>query len=150
MKTTRERAEEKRAEKLERVREQVQERLAGDPADDRGGAPALPAARTAAEATWAAVSMREREGLIARIRQTRRSSAGTDQQALPSTSRPGSDELGALEVRIVHLEQVVQGLQDSVHRESARLSKRIGELEARTQPAALGKALSEDARKRGL
>ena len=65
--------------------------------------------------------MREREGLIARIRQTRRSSAGTDQQALPSTSRPGSDELRALEVRIVHLEQVVQGLQDSVHRESARL-----------------------------
>ena len=94
--------------------------------------------------------MREREGLIARIRQIRRASAETDQQALPSTSRPESDELRALEVRIMHLEQVVQGLQDSVHRESTRLGKRIGELEARIQPAALGRAMSEDARQRGL
>jgi len=44
----------------------------------------------------------------------------------------------------------VQGLQDSVHRESSRHAKRIAELEARVQPAALGKALSEDARARGL
>jgi BMFP domain-containing protein YqiC len=56
----------------------------------------------------------------------------------------------ALEARIDHLEQVVQGLQDSVHRESTRLSTRISELEARIQPAALGRALSEDARQRGL
>jgi BMFP domain-containing protein YqiC len=69
---------------------------------------------------------------------------------LPSSSDPERDELRALEARIARLEQVVQGLQDSVHRESTRLSKRIGELEARTQPAALGRALSEDARKRGL
>ncbi len=93
--------------------------------------------------------MREREGLIARIRQLRRI-AEVDEQAPPSTSAPGRDELWALEDRDAHLEQVVQGLQDSVHRESTRLSKRIGELEARTQPAALGKALSQDARKRGL
>jgi hypothetical protein len=44
----------------------------------------------------------------------------------------------------------VEGLQDSMHRESTRLSKRIGELEARIQPAALGRALSDDARERGL
>ena len=94
--------------------------------------------------------MREREGLIARIRHIRRASAEMDQQALLSTSGRGSDELQALEARIAHLEQVVQGLQDSVHRESTRLTKRIGELEARTHPAALGKALSEDARERGL
>jgi hypothetical protein len=94
--------------------------------------------------------MREREGLIARIRQIRRASAEMGQQPLPSTSGPGRDELRALEARIAHLEQVVQGLQDSVHRESTRLSNRIGELEARTQPAALGRALSEDARQRGL
>jgi uncharacterized coiled-coil protein SlyX len=68
----------------------------------------------------------------------------------PSTSGPGSDELLGLEARIAHLEQVVQGLQDSVHRESTRLNKRIGELEARTEPGALGRALSEDARQRGL
>ena len=94
--------------------------------------------------------MREREGLIARIRQIRRTSAEADDHTTRSTSGPGQDELRALEARIAHLEQVVQGLQDSVHRESTRLGKRIGELEARIQPAALGRAMSEDARQRGL
>jgi hypothetical protein len=60
------------------------------------------------------------------------------------------EKLRALEARIGHLEQVLQGLQDSVHRESTRLSTRIGELEAQIQPSALNKALSEDARERGL
>jgi BMFP domain-containing protein YqiC len=94
--------------------------------------------------------MREREGLIARIRQIRRTFAEADEQAVVSASGRGSVELEALDARIAHLEQVVQGLQDSVHRESTRLTKRIGELEARTHPAALGRALSEDARQRGL
>jgi len=44
----------------------------------------------------------------------------------------------------------VQGLQDSVQREASRHAKRIAELEAGTQPRALGKALIEDARARGL
>jgi hypothetical protein len=37
-----------------------------------------------------------------------------------------------------------------VHRESARQSKRIAELEARTEPAALAIALSRNTRDRGL
>jgi hypothetical protein len=37
-----------------------------------------------------------------------------------------------------------------VHRESSRHDKRIAELEARLQPGALGRALSDDARARGL
>jgi hypothetical protein len=82
--------------------------------------------------------------------QVRRGSAEPDDSATPSTGGPGQDELQALEARIVHLEQLVQGLQDSVHRESTRLGKRIGEVEARIQPAALGRALSDDARDRGL
>jgi hypothetical protein len=48
------------------------------------------------------------------------------------------------------LEQLVEGLQDSVHREALRQRKRIAELEARVDPAALSKALSKDARERGL
>jgi hypothetical protein len=94
--------------------------------------------------------MHEREGLIARIRQIRRGSGGAGERANPYTSGPGQDEVRALEARITHLEQLVQGLQDSVHRESTRLSKRVSELEARTHPAALGEALSEDAPERGL
>jgi hypothetical protein len=96
------------------------------------------------------VNVREREGLVARIRQIRRASAKADEPARSSTSGVGQDELRALEARITHLEQLVQGLQDSVHRESMRQGQRIAELEARIQPAALGRALSEDARERGL
>jgi hypothetical protein len=95
------------------------------------------------------VSAREREGLIARIRQIRRV-AGPTAPARTSKTARDDHELQALETRIAHMEQLVQGLQDSVHRESSRQSERIAELEARIQPAALGKALSEDARNRGL
>jgi uncharacterized coiled-coil DUF342 family protein len=95
--------------------------------------------------------MREREGLIARIQQLRRVFADTEERArTTTTSAPGHDELRALEARITHLEHLVEGLQDSVHRESTRLGKRLAELDARISPAALGKALSEDARERGL
>ncbi len=94
--------------------------------------------------------MREREGLIARIRQIRRALTEPDQHRSAATRGSGQDELRLLEGRIMHLEQLVEGLQDSVHRESTRLDKRIGELEARIHPAALGKALSDDARERGL
>ena len=78
--------------------------------------------------------MREREGLIARIRQIRRVSAEADEPPRPSPSGPGQDEGRALEARITDLEQLVRGLQDSVQRESVGLSKRISELEARVQP----------------
>ena len=94
--------------------------------------------------------MRERERLIARIRQIRRVSRAADQPARTAASDPGQDRLRMLEARVEHLESLVQGLQDSVHRESSRHAKRITELEARVQPGALGKALSDDARARGL
>ena len=51
---------------------------------------------------------------------------------------------------MAHLEQLLEGLQDSVHRESERQGKRIVELEARIEPGALGEAMSKDARERGL
>ncbi len=91
--------------------------------------------------------MRERERLIARIRQVRRASRAPEEAASPV---PEQDQLLALERRLTHLETLVQGLQDSVHRESSRQAKRIAELEARIKPEAIGRALSEDARTRGL
>jgi hypothetical protein len=94
--------------------------------------------------------MGERENLIARIRQIRRVFADADERGRPGKSRPGQDELSALEARMTHLEALVEGLQDSVHRETARLDKRVAELEEQIQPAALGRALSDDARDRGL
>jgi hypothetical protein len=95
------------------------------------------------------VTVRERERLVARIRQIRRVSVEADEPARPSTSGPGQDDLCTLEARITNLEQLVRGLEDSVQRESRRLSKRIGVLEAQIQTAGLGRALSDDARERG-
>ena len=106
--------------------------------------------------------MGDREGLIARIRQTRRAAATVDRKARPTTASAdhvraletriehGEQLMQALEARVEHGERLVQALQDSVHRESSRHAKQIAALEAQIQPAALGKALSDDARARGL
>jgi uncharacterized membrane protein YccC len=94
--------------------------------------------------------MQEPAGLIARIRQIRRTadpSASAPRKAAPEND---TTALRALQARIEHLEQLVEGLQDSTHRESERQSKRIAELEARIEPEALSVALSKDARERGL
>ena len=100
--------------------------------------------------------MGEREGLIARIRQVRRSAARADASARRSTVDPQDgrgardDKVDALETRIADLERLVEGLQDSVHRESERHAKLIAELQGQIQPGAMGAALAEDARSRGL
>lgn len=91
----------------------------------------------------------DREGLIARIRQIRRiPPARTGRSTEPEDLQP--ERLQALEARVAHLERLLEGLQDSVHRESERQSKQIAELQAKTQPGTMGAALAEDARNRGL
>jgi hypothetical protein len=89
-----------------------------------------------------------REGLAARIRQVRRTLPSA--QTTPEFKAPGSDAARreALEARIGELENVVQGLQDSVYRESRRRDGRLTELDARLDPAALAIALSRDVRDR--
>lgn len=89
--------------------------------------------------------MPEREGLITRIRQVRRLAAAADAPADPEDAR-----LQALEARVAHLERLVEGLQDSVHRESKRHGKLIAELQGLVEPGAMGVALAKDARNRGL
>ncbi len=93
--------------------------------------------------------MRERERLIGRIRQLRRAADAGSGGPVAESDREYS---GAqpLETRIAHLEQLLEGFQDSVHRESERQDARITELEMQIQPAALGVALSEHALRRGL
>lgn len=96
----------------------------------------------------------ERAGLVARIRQVRRvASAAKSPDRRPATGpEPDGEkgELAGLEVRVAHLERLVEGLQDSVHREFDRHGKMIAQLQAQVQPAAMGTALAEDARNRGL
>lgn len=55
-----------------------------------------------------------------------------------------------LEKRVDQLEALLEGLQDSVYRESVRQSERVAALEKRTQPSEISSALSRDARERGL
>ncbi len=94
--------------------------------------------------------MGDRDGLIARIRQVRRSSAGTGGSDRGSTADARDDRVPVLEARVAHLERLVEGLQDSVHRESERHEKLIADLQEQIQPGAMGAALAEDARSRGL
>jgi hypothetical protein len=114
------------------------------------GAAPIRAAALSSETTWKAITMREREGLIARIRQIRRVAAASQEAATSTAGVPEADRVPALEARVAHLERLVEGLQDSVHRESERHGKMIADLQAQLEPGALGAALAEDARNRGL
>jgi hypothetical protein len=93
-------------------------------------------------------AVQEREKLISRIRQLRRASLVSEAPGIAPEDL-GREQLRALEARIEHLEKLVEGLQDSVHRESSRYGKRINELEARVQPGAPGRGTSDDAPARG-
>ncbi len=96
------------------------------------------------------MSIRERDGLVTRIRQIRRASAANTSS--PPAAQVELDPLQAkaLEARIAHLEEMVEGLQDSVYREFQRTTKRIADLENRLDPTTLAAELSRDARERGL
>jgi uncharacterized coiled-coil protein SlyX len=58
--------------------------------------------------------------------------------------------VAALEQRLGHLERLIEGLQDAVHRESVRTQKQLHELERKTEPGEINRALSQDARERGI
>jgi hypothetical protein len=95
------------------------------------------------------MTMGDRERLIARIRQIRHVASTRERPGgEPADRQP--DRLQALETRVAHLEQLLEGLQDSVHREAERHSKLIVELQGQVQPGVMGAALAEDARSRGL
>jgi hypothetical protein len=95
------------------------------------------------------VTIPDREGLIARIRHLGRAASSGDRPD-PRGEDLEPDRLIALEMRVSHLERLLEGLQDSVHRESERHEKLIADLQGQVQPGAMGAALAEDARNRGL
>jgi len=91
----------------------------------------------------------DRDGLIARIRHVRFLAAARERRTVDEDVSD-DERLRALEARMAHLEQMLQGLQDSVHRESDRHAKLIAELQAQLQPGAIVAALADDARSRGI
>jgi uncharacterized coiled-coil protein SlyX len=55
-----------------------------------------------------------------------------------------------MEARIAHLEALIEGLQDSVDREIQRLDGAVEDLRTRTEPVNMSRALSAEARRRGI
>jgi hypothetical protein len=91
--------------------------------------------------------------ILARIRQIPRGASGEEPApsvAADRTAEPSAHEIAELRARLAHLEQLVQGLQDSVHRGSERQDKRLSDIEKRLDPSTIAAALSQDARERGL
>lgn len=94
--------------------------------------------------------MREANGLIARISHLHRVAAASAPRTPAGSTNPDAVRVKALEARITHLEELLEGLQDSVHREFLRQSKEMAELEGRIEPAVLAVTLTTLARERGL
>jgi hypothetical protein len=90
-----------------------------------------------------------RPAILGRVVQLRRGRRASD--PTPQAPDAGHERrIEALEGRIDQLEALLEALQDAVHRESVREGGRIGALEKRTEPAEISRALSRDARERGL
>jgi len=58
--------------------------------------------------------------------------------------------MDTLEGRVADLEEMLVGLQDAVHRDSLRRDEQAAHMERKTEPRELARALSDDARERGL
>jgi hypothetical protein len=68
-------------------------------------------------------------------------------------SPPGTElvpRVAEIERRLAQLESSLEGLQDAVHRESVRRDEQTTELRHKTDAAEIARALSNDARERGL
>jgi uncharacterized coiled-coil protein SlyX len=67
-----------------------------------------------------------------------------------STANGIESRIETLERRLDRVEGLVEGLQDAVHREWVRHDKQTADLERKTEPQQMARALTDDARKRGL
>ena len=81
--------------------------------------------------------------LLGRVVEQRRRSR------LAAAPRAG-ERIATLEQRVENLESLVEGLQDSVHRLSTRLEARLRELDRKSEPLEIRRALDQDARERGV
>jgi flagellar motility protein MotE (MotC chaperone) len=75
--------------------------------------------------------------------------------ATPETDPAGEQadherRIRTLEERIERLETLLEGLQDSVHREAVRVAQDLEEIGRKIQPAETARALEKHAREHGL
>ena len=62
----------------------------------------------------------------------------------------GEHRVALLEERVKHLEATLEALQDAVDRQAVLQDERFTDLRKRTAPEQMARALSEDARRRGV
>jgi chromosome segregation ATPase len=72
--------------------------------------------------------------------------AGADDAATTTQDDPPAEQLSAMQDRLDHLEEALDGLQDAMHRHARELA----ELRHERQPAEMARSRSADARRRGL
>jgi hypothetical protein len=85
--------------------------------------------------------------IVDRLRELRR------RRASPAKRQPGLDgehRVAVLEERVKHLEATLEALQDAVDRQAVLQDERFTDLRKRTAPEQMARALSEDARRRGV
>jgi ABC-type phosphate transport system auxiliary subunit len=73
----------------------------------------------------------------------------------PQSTRAGVDpglkrRLETLDARMDRMETALEGLQDAVYRQAIRQDESLADLRKRTEPERIARALSADARRRGL
>jgi hypothetical protein len=89
-------------------------------------------------------------GLRERVVQLRRRKAAGAEAPADDPAAGNAQRIKALEERVEGLEALLEGLQDAVDREAVRHGKQIEALEAKTEPGEVTRALSRDARERGI
>ena len=82
---------------------------------------------------------------VIRQRRDTKQEAGSDGNEADDQRR-----IAALEQRVEELEALLEGLQDSIHREMVRQGRELGALAARTEPPEMARALGRYSRERGL
>ena len=96
---------------------------------------------------------RGRLGLFARVLERRRLEATAEDApnaAEVEAGIPEADRIAALESRLDHLEALIEGLQDAMHRGAVRREREIQDLEQKTTPDQMSRSLAEHARQHGL
>jgi hypothetical protein len=90
-----------------------------------------------------------RTAILGRVVQLGRGRRASD-AAAQAPAAGHERRIEVLEERVDQLEALLEGLQDAVHRESVREGGRIEALEKKSEPAEISRALSRDARERGV
>jgi hypothetical protein len=68
----------------------------------------------------------------------------------PAPEQPWKQRVEGLDARLRHVEAELEGLQDAVHRQAMRQHEDVEDLRHRLAPDEMARALSDDARRRGL